>query len=290
MVAPAMLQSPAVQKWLDGILPAWTALDQASFRALRNPPLPADGPIRLAADLTLDELQQSAVARNALILLRAAAVAPGLKTTATGNLSRGVVLQMCDLFEWPEFDKAERFRFNKVVNEPDFLPLLFVRHVAEFAKLLRRQKGFLKATPACRRLLMEPSVRALQAVLFHTALWNFDLGYLGRGLHGAWPQKDIGIVLWSLSVTANDWQSRESLTRLCAVPINDVLHDGWDTASMAMEARILSPLRWFGLLDYQHDDVPGSSFVTQHFYRRTALFDRFLSFDVKLEGATAPRH
>ena len=27
-----------------------------------------------------------------------------------------------------------------------------------------------------------------------------------------------------------------------------------------------------------------------HFYRKTALFDRFLSFDVTLEGATASRH
>lgn len=290
MVAPAMLQNPAVQKWLGGILPAWTLLDEASFHALHEPPAPAVGPIRLAADLTLEELQQSAVAGNSLRLLRAAAVAPGLKMTATGNLSRGVVLQMYDLFEWPEFDKADLFRFNKVVNEPDFMPLFFVRHVAEFAKLLRRQKGFLKATPACRQLLEELMVRALQAILFHTALWHVDLGYFGRGLHGAWPQRDVGIVLWSLSITANDWQSRESLTRLCTVPINDVLHSGWDTASTAMEARILRPLRWFGLLDYRHDDIAGSLFAKQRFYRKTALFDRFLSFDVTLEGATASRH
>ena len=285
MVDLPMLQNPAVQKWLGGILPAWTLLDEASFHALHEPPSPMVGPIRLASDLTLAELQQSAVARNSLILLRAAAVAPGLKMTATGNLSRGVVLQMCNLFEWPEFDKAAMFRFNKVINEPDFLPLFFVRHVTEFAKLLRRQKGFLKTTPACRQLLAEPNVRVLQAVLFHTALWNVDLGYLGRGLHGAWPQRDIGIVLWSLSITANNWQSRESLTRLCTVPINDVLHTGWDTASTAMEAKILRPLLWFGLLDYRHDDI-----AKQHLYRQTALFDRVLSFDVTVEGATASRH
>ena len=290
MVAPAMLQSPAVRKWLGGILPAWTSLEEASFHALRNPPSPANGPIRLAADLTLDELQQSAVARNALILLRAAAVAPGLKTTATGNLSRGVVSQMCDLFEWPEFDKAKMFQFNKVINEPDFMPLYFVRHVAESAKLLRRQKGFLKATPTCRKLLTEPNVRALQAVLFHTALWHLRLGYLGRGLLGTWPQQDIGIVLWSLSVTAGDWQSPEHMTRLCTIPVNGVFNTEWDVASMAMEARILRPLTWFGLVEHRQDDIAGSPFAKHHFYRKTALFDRFLSFDVTLEGATASRH
>jgi hypothetical protein len=36
-----------------------------------------------------------------------------------------------------------------------------------------------------------------------------------RGLLGPWPQADIGIiVLWSLSVSAADWQTSDKLTRL----------------------------------------------------------------------------
>ena len=38
-----------------------------------------------------------------------------------------------------------------------------------------------------------------------------DLGYFARGLLGSWPQADAGVVLWSLSVCANDWQSAEKL-------------------------------------------------------------------------------
>lgn len=144
MVAPGMLQNPAVKNWLGGIEPAWTLLDQASFAALHRPPSPTAGPIRLASDLTHDEVQQSDVTRNALVLLRAAGAGPGLKMTATGNLSRGVVAEMCELFTWPEFDKAHAFQLHKVINEPDFLPLFFVRHVVEAAKLLRRYKGHLK--------------------------------------------------------------------------------------------------------------------------------------------------
>jgi hypothetical protein len=89
MVAPGMLQNPSVKRWLGDVEPAWTLLDHASFAALREPPSPTAGPIRLAADLTQEEVEQSAVARNALILLRTAAAGPGLKMTATGNLSRG---------------------------------------------------------------------------------------------------------------------------------------------------------------------------------------------------------
>ena len=289
MVAPGMLQNPSVRNWLGDIEPAWTLLDQASFDALQRPPHPILGPIRLTYDLPVEDIQRSAVARNTLILLRAAAEGPGLKMTATGNLSRGVVAEMSDLFTWPGFDKTEAFRLHKVINEPDFLPLFFVRHVAEAGKLLRRYKGHLKVTPAGRQLLEEPHRKALQAVLFHVALWRLDLGYLGRGLHHGWPQHDIGIALWSLSIAANDWQTPERLTRMCTVPINGVLESSWDTGSHTMEATVLRPLRWFGLLDYRQDDIPERHFEKRHFYRKAPLFDLFLSFDVKLEAA-GPRH
>ena len=289
MVAPGMLQNPSVRRWLGGVEPAWTLLDQASFAALREPPSPTAGPIRHAADLTQEEVEQSAVSRSALILLRAAAADPGLKMTATGNLSRGVVADMCDRFSWPEFDKAGAFQFHKVINEPDFLPLYFVRHIAQTGTLLRKHKGHLKISPAGRRMLQPANLRALQAVLFHITMWHFDLGNLGWGLHG-WPQCDAGVILWSLSIASNDWQPRERLSRLCTIPINGVLDQTWDTASHAMEARILRPLQWFGLLEHREDGTESRSFERRHLYRKTALFDRFLSFDVRLEDNGVPRH
>ena len=54
---------------------------------------------------------------------------------------------------------------------------------------------------------------------------------------------------------------------------------------VTMEATVLRPLRWFGLLDYRQDDIPERRFDKRHFYRKTPLFDRFVSFDVKLEAA-----
>ncbi len=290
MVAPGMLQNDAVRKWLDGIEPAWTLLDQPSFNALRRPPSPTEGPIRLAANLTCDELRQSAVARNTLILLRAAASGPGLKLTAAGNLSRGVVSEMCGLFTWPDYDTTQVFQFNKVVNEADFQPLFFVRHVAQSAQLLRRYKGHLEITPAGRRMLEPPNMRVLQAVLFHIAFWFLDIGDLGRDLHHGWPQRDVGIVLWSVSVAANNWEPRERLTRLCTIPINGVVESAWDTGSYAMEARILRPLLWFGLLEHSAEEIAEAGIIKRHLYRKTALFDRFISFEARIETSGTRRH
>lgn len=290
MVTLGLFQDPSFRRWLGGIEPAWALLDDKSLAALRHPPSPLVGPIRLAADFSPDEIGKSAVARNALILLHSASVGLGLKLTATGNLSREVVAEMRDLFTWPSFDKAKAFRLHKVVNEPDFLPLFFVRHIVEASRLLRQCKGHLRMTRAGRRMLEDPDRQALQATLFHVTLWGLDLGYLGRGLHKDWPQCDIGIVLWSLSVSANDWQTSHRLTRMCTVPTKGVLESQWDSGTGAMEAKILRPLRWFGLLEYRQEDVPGSRFEKARFYRKSPLFDRFLSFDVRLEAAGGPRH
>jgi len=285
-----MLQDPAVKAWLGGIEPAWTLLDQDSFLALRRPPETPGSVIELARDLTAAEIGQSLVASRMAILLRSAIEAPGLKLTATGNLSRGVVAEMIDRFAWPDFDRAKAFRFNKVVNEHDFFPLLFIRQIAEAMRFLRKSKGHFRASPLGRAALDDANLPALQAQLFHATMWHVDLSDFGRGLHGRWPQGDVGVVLWSLSVAANDWQSPERLTRMCTIPINSVLAAEWDSSSMMMEARILRPLHWFGLVDHRREAIEGQRFGERHFYRKTELFDRFLSFDVKTEASASIRH
>ena len=121
--------------------------------------------------------------------------------------------EMCKLLEWPDYNQADAFRFNKVINEPDFLPLHVVRQLAQAATLVRAQRGKLVATPLGKSILSDAKQGSLLAILFHLAFWHMDLSYFGRGLLGSWPQADAGVVLWSLSVCANDWQFAEKLTR-----------------------------------------------------------------------------
>ena len=148
----------------------------------------------------------------------------------------------------------------------------------------------LVATPLGKSMLSEAQQGALPAILLHLAFWHVDLGYFARGLLGTWPQADSGIVLWSLSVSASDWQSSEKLTRLCTIPEPAMLSGTWDRTTYAMEAKILRPLLWFGLLDHRREKNAESRFTEHHFYRKTALFDRMLTFDVKIDSMEGPRH
>jgi hypothetical protein len=283
-------RNPAVVKWLDGIQPAWTMLDWDGFLALQLPPSPGRGAIRLAADLTQAEIQQSAVARNAVILLRAAAAGAGLKLTATKNLSRAVVLEMIDRTVWPGFDNDFHFGYHKVINEPEFYPLFFLRNLLEEAKMLRRYKGHLRTTRMGSKAMEQPGVQALLALLFFTSCWRLDLGYFSHCLHDDWPQCHIGSILWSLSIAAHEWQTGERLTRLCAPPIADLFERPWDTGAHAMEGQILRPLRWFGLLEARDAEKQPDEYVARRLWRKTALFDRFLSFDIQLPTRNAPPH
>jgi hypothetical protein len=289
MVAPGFLTDPEVRRWLGDIEPAWTMLDLASIRAIRQEPSRENRALSMASDLTDAEIATSAIAHNTLILLEKAA-SDGLKLTDTGNLARSVVAEFARGMKWPAFDLDLVFRVCKVVNEPDLLPLYFIRHLAQLAKLVRRHRGRLKATVLGKEIRTETKRRSLQAILFHLAFWHTDLGFFGGGMLGSWPQADIGVLLWSLSVAATDWQTPEKLARLCAIPAVGMPSANWDVVSVVTEARVLRPLVWYGLLEQKPENASHARFLQRSVYRKAPLFDRFLAFNVRTEHTQAVRH
>jgi hypothetical protein len=162
-------------------------LEFNSLNALRHEPSTSNHAIRLEPDLTSTQISGSAVTSNALILLRRAFEAGGLKLTATGNLSRAVVEEMFGIIQAPDYDKNELLRFQKVINEPDFLPLHFVRMLTQTAKLVRTHRGKLVATPLGSRILGLEQHGPLQALLFHVALWRMNLAYFDGYPIDSWP-------------------------------------------------------------------------------------------------------
>ncbi len=148
-----------------------------------------------------------------------------------------------------------------VINEPDFLPLHIVRQLAQAATLVRAARGKLVVTPFGESMLSEARQRSLLAILFHLAFWHMDLSYFGRGQLGSWPQPDAGVVLWSLSACAHDWQPAEKLTRLCTIPKaamrQNPLRDGG-----------YRPLLWFGLLEQQSEKSANGPSVEHRLYRK----------------------
>ena len=79
--------------------------------------------------------------------------------------------------------------------------------------------------------------------------------------------------------------SPETLARLCAVPVVGILESAWDLGTSLMEIRMLRPLVDFGLLEARVDRKSDNKLIERRSYRKTPLFDRFLNFQVQIEGS-----
>lgn len=278
-----------VSDWPGGVEPVWTLLDAESAGALGAEPLADNGAVRLAGDLSEEELAGSAFARNALVLLGEADRWDPLWTGTHGNLKMTDVTRLRALMSWPGMEATEQLRAGKTYREQAVGELHLLRQVVERAGLLSASALWFELTPQGRAML-EPGARgALQALLFRQAFWHMDLSeYVSgrpRGLPGWWPQGDIGIVLWSLSEVGDEWRNTDTLTTLCAVPDEDIATARWPAAATMFARHILDPLRWFGLVECSLAELP-----RELLWRKTALFDRFLSFDVGLVDRGAAEH
>ena len=90
-----------------------------NLNALRHEPSRTNHAIRLEPELANAEISGSAVTANVLLLLRRAAETGGLKLTATGNLSRAVVDEMCGIIKWLDYQN-ERHRQLVGLGQLDF--------------------------------------------------------------------------------------------------------------------------------------------------------------------------
>ena len=68
---------------------------------------------------------------------------------------------------------------------------------------------------------------------------------------------------------------------MCTVPVVGVVEADRDLGCFAMESRILRPLTWFGLLESRWEEKAGLG--EPRLYRKAALYDRFIKFNVHIE-------
>ena len=276
--AGAMLE---MGDWPGGVEPVWTLLEPASIEALRAEPAADNATLRLAADLPDEAFGESAFVRNALIALELIGNEFLPSLTEKGRFGRDMVASMREAMTWPGMEATEQFRAGKTLREGDVWELHLLHRLMELAGLIEGE-AFLGQLTSLAHEMREPGRRgALQALLFRHLFWHADLSdfveTFPRGLPGRWPQDDIGVILWGLSNVAGEWQSVDTLWALTTVRDDAVAKMHWHAEGTMFAGRVLGPLRWFGLLEYR-----GPPNTAEVGWRKTALFDRFLSFDVRL--------
>ena len=267
--------------WPGGVEPVWTVLEAESMEALRAEPLTDNPALRLAADLPDEAFAESAFVRNALIALQRINDEFLPRLNLKGHFGRDMVAAMREAMTWPGMEATEQYRAGKTLREGDVWELHLLHRLMDLAGLIEGRAVLCQLT-ALGREMLEPGRRgALQALLFRHLYWHANLSQfvetLPRGLPGRWPQDDIGVILWGLSNVVGEWQSADTLRTLTTARDDSVAGLHWNAEGTMFAGRVLGPLRWFGLLEYHG---PPERFEVG--WRKTALFDRFLSFDVQL--------
>ena len=276
--------------WPGGLAPVWSLLDPQSAQALAREPSPENGALSFASDVEDEAFAQSVFVRNALVLLEEMDGKERMWMSSSSNcLMKQSVSRLQNLISWPGLEGTEHFRKGKTYREQDVGELHLLRLLVERAGLIRSAGLWFELTPLGRALL-EPGRRGtLQALLFRHAFWHMDLSRFvrvdPRGLPGWWPQGEIGVILWGLSAVAEDWQNAAALTALCTIPDDKLPETRRGPASTMFVWRILWPLRWFGLLEYR-----GPEEARDVAWRKSVLFDRFLSFEVRLSDNRGSSH
>jgi hypothetical protein len=266
------------------LLPAWSLLDRtALIRLLRQ-----SEAISIVEDADPEAIRKVPLVVMIHALIERAVTSDGLMLTATGNLSRADVALLFEKLDWPDYDKDMVLAVNKVLNEIDVMPIHIARIVAQEGKLLRKRKARMYATKLAKEMISPGREPALFQTIFETLFWRINTGYFDRSSIEDWPQDHVGVVLWCLSVSAHDWMPPSELTGICTLPYQGETLRAWDLPEYAVEARILRPLTWLGLME-QRRSVPDDAF-SRHEYRKSPLFDSVLKFDVNVAAGAGPAH
>ena len=289
MTAEALILDDRVRNWIGDAHPLWTLLDPDTLGRFLNARTLKDSPTRINANLNLSDLDGSRVLNHARLVLSALEEEGGAKLTATGNISRKFVARMVEEFQWPDHEKEVIYSLNKVVNEEDFLPLHYLHVVMKEAGLLRKYKGLLKPSRLGRAMLDEGAAGELMRLLFTATFEKLNASYLDRIPIRSWPQEQIGLVLYLLSQAAAEWSHPGVLMRRTAIPTLEIIDAPYDFPEFAFSGRILRYLVWFGLMEMRPPRIM-DRMAAKREHRKTALYDRFLAFDMKSSGGGSTVH
>ncbi len=274
------------------LIPAWRLLGREAVHALVDAPrhgLPEA--IVLTPNRAPNEINIAPLVRAARQVIERAAAQGGLALTATGALSRIDTQALFDMIDWPDYAKTEVLAVNRVLNEADALPVHVTRVVLQVAGLLRRRGKVLVATKKAQTLLHQDVSADLFALLFEAMLWRVSLSYFDRAPVEHWPQDHIGIVLWCLSVAANDWADSDTLTQVCTVRDERLDRTVRDFSAHAMRSRVLRPLTWLGLMEMaRRGDEAQVDWMRPAVYRKAAHFDAVVGFKIAVPLPTGAVH
>ena len=248
----------------------------------------APSAIRLDATLPADELQPSPTLDDARLVLTLLAELGHAKATPKGNFPRAFVAGFHERMRPRHTARAEWGEASKVLNEEDlFFSLHLARILLELSGLIKRRKGIISRTRRGEQLTGADHAGALFATLVRSHFRRLNLAYLDGADPAPGLQQTIGFTLYQFGRVGADWKTAAELGGALVLPaVSEALPTSpyFDERALLLETRFLRPLEEFGLARSREAPPQPGELLAHHSWRKTPLFDRFLTFDLASGG------
>jgi len=206
----------------------------------------------------------------------------GIELTPSKSFKRYFVHWAASAFEWPGYTEEELFRLNKVLNEIDFPPLMYLHDMMLALKIGRHVKGTFTLTKAGESLIDHPGkIFGIMAPFF---LFRINHEHFSRKpvqLMGNWD-----VFLNVLNVEAERGITAAVLRKTLYGPHDEA--SGYDGMVGGLYVQILRPLCWAGLL-IEHKPSQTHSLSDRTFHK-TPLWRLVLQLETDRQVQQATRH
>jgi len=241
-----------------------------------------DFPMKLSADLPSADVAETRLLNQTRLFLKLLVESGSAPLTPGGYLKRAYVARMLERMEWPR-EYMARFAAGvfKKTDESDAKPLDIIRRLCECAGWVRHRRNALYVPMRVLGLLDDDKTPWLYRELFITFFRRFDIWHVFTDAAAPAIQQTAAVTLWRLSVVAGSWVSIQDLPPEILIDgVRDVMTrpdlPGWEL--IVLDHLMLAPLSWFGLVERDRlEDILSQETARTH-VRKTALFDRFITF------------
>ena len=219
------------------------------------------------------DLQHSPLLRAALLTLNYAREHGPIPITKTKAFKRVFVHWAAEHFAWPDHRIEELLRYQKVLNEQDFLPLELLHYLLVQLKMGRHYKDQFRITKRGLDLAQSPGRLFAELIPFYVLRVDHS-GYsrISEPPFGKWD-------VW-LNVINMEADHGSTERQLYSVFYGEEAN--WDNAGWremaAFSSCVLKPLEWSGLLLQQREETADRRH-TYHVFK-TPLWRSVLKLDL----------
>jgi len=205
-----------------------------------------------------------------------------ISLTPLKGFNRSFVTWAVAEFNWPNYSLDDLYPVNNVLNEMDFLPVMYIHNLLVELKIGRDYKGNFNLTTEGEALLGHPG--KLFGIIAPFFLFNIRHGTLARDQK--WIDGSFEVFFNLLAVESESGVTGAEVGNM--IFGSPELVEDYETIMRQLYIEVLRPLCWIGFLE--ENQPKNSCAPTERVFTQTPLWNAAIHLSTDYAMRTARRH